>query len=211
MPAFGSKRFTSMMLGTVLGAALAVGYPAYAAEELSNLEMFKGNGAMQSGQWRMEMLSSNDTSTQDAMGKMGKMSICVDMAKQLAKNANSEKPDCNVKVLRNTASVAEIESSCKSGSQSHVVMTRESKDSYLIDGSIANDKSDKPRTFKARYTYEGACKGDSMIQVDKQSEACQKMKAQMQGHDMVAMCASTPEQYRAQCEQRMKQMQSMCQ
>jgi len=159
----------------------------------------------------MELLSSSDSSMQEAMGKVGKMSICVDIAKQMAKSTGTQQSDCSTKVLRNTADAAEVDASCPSGSHSHMTMSRESKDSYLIDATITSGKDDKPRSFKARYTYEGACKSDSLVQVDKNSEACQKMKSEMKGMDMAAMCAKTPEQYRAQCEQQMKQMQAMCQ
>lgn len=194
------------LLGAAMGISLAGTAPSYAADELGNLALFKG-GAMQAGQWRMELLSSSDSAMQAAMAKMGKMSICVDIAKQLAKNAGTQQSDCSTKILRNTVDAAEVDASCPSGTHSHMLMSRESKDSYLIDVTITTGKDAAPRDFKARYIYEGACKGDALIQIDKNSEACQKM----QGVDLSALCAKSPEQYRAQCEQQMKQMQAMCQ
>jgi len=207
MPSFGMHRSIGPWL--VLGTSFAIVAASHATADISALELFKGNN-MQSGKWRVELLSSSDPQAKEIMGKMGNMSICADVAKEIAKNSKTDNSDCNTKIIRNTSSVAEVEATCKDGS-SHMTMTRENKDSFLMEGSMTS-KNEQPKTMKMRYTYEGACKsGDSLIQMDKNSEACQKMKAQMGGRDMTAMCASTPEQYRSQCEQQMKNMMSMCQ
>lgn len=207
MPSFGMQRSIRQWL-IALSITSVISASAYAAGDISTLELFKGNN-MQSGKWRVELLSTSDTKMQDAMAKMGNMSICADVAKELAKNSKADHSDCNTKIIRNSSSVAEVEAICKDGN-SHMTITRENKDSFLLDGTMTS-KDEKPKSMKMRYTYQGACKSDgSVIQMDKNSEACQKMKAQMGGHDMTAMCASSPEQYRAQCEQQMKNMMSMC-
>lgn len=212
MPALVSDRIKRLALSVAFAITTTLALSAQAADDLGNLQVFKGGaGSTQSGKWRMELISSTDPTAQEAMGKMGKMSICVDIAKQMTKNSGTQESDCTTKVIRNTAAAAEVEASCKNGSQSHVTMTREGKDSYLLDATMTSGKDSKPRSFKARYTYEGACQGESLIQMDKSSEACQKMQKETKGMDMSALCAKTPEQYRAQCEQQMKQMQAMCQ
>ena len=68
----------------------------------------------------------------------------------------------------------------------------------------------KAETMKGRYTYQGPCKGDALIQMDRDSEACQQMREQMGPGGAATMCAQVPAEHRAECEKRMKSITSMC-
>ncbi|MGE0114924.1 MAG: hypothetical protein AB7T07_08590 [Steroidobacteraceae bacterium] len=190
------------------GAVLLLGQAASAANSLEDLALFKSGGLTQ-GLWGMELLSSSDPMMTQGAAAMGKMNVCVDVAKQMSRNNQLDEQNCTPKVLRNSRDAAEIDVSCKDGSHSHVKIDRESEKSYLLDSSMTSADG-KARSFKARYRYEGACKGDSAIQLDKNSAACKQM-GNVDMTKMAEMCAKAPEQYRAQCEQQMKQMGSMCQ
>jgi len=157
----------------------------------------------------MELLSSSDPMMTQGAAAMGKMNVCVDVAKQMSRNNQLDEQSCTPKVLRNNKDAAEIDVSCKDGAHSHVKIDRESDKSYLLDSTMTSADG-KNRSFKARYSYEGACKGDSLIQLDKNSAACKKM-GNVDATKMAGMCAKAPEQYRAQCEQQLQQMGNLCQ
>ncbi len=174
-----------------------------AAAPLSELKLFKST-PMGQGLWRMEMISSDDPQMARGAAAMGQAGICMDVAKQMGKNTPADDPKCTPKVLRNTDSQAEIEVSCKDGTSSRMLMTRESEKSYLMDTTVSKDG--KPRSFKVRYTHAGACKGEAMMQFDKNSPMCK----QMDPARMLARCASLPESARATCEQQMKGLAASC-
>lgn len=199
---FATTRFVSTVIIALLGAA------AQGAEPLSNLAIFKSGGLSQ-GLWRMEILNSSDPRMAQGAAAMGKMNICVDVAKEMAKNHEGGEQDCTPTVVSDSATAAEVAVACKDGSHSQLKIKREGDKNYLLD-SVMTGKDGKARTFQARYSYQGACKGDSVIQMDKNSAACQKM-GNVDMSKMAAMCANSPEQYRAQCEQQMKQVATMCQ
>lgn len=185
-------------------AALLLAGTAQAAEPLSELKLFKST-PMGQGLWRMEMISSDDPRMARGAAAMGQAGICMDVAKQMGKNTPAADPKCTPKILRNTDSQAEIEISCKDGGSSHMVMTRESDKSYVVDNTVSKDG--KQRNFKVRYTHAGPCKGEAMMQFDKNSPMCKQMDASK----MLARCAGMPEGSRAQCEQQMKGLAASCQ
>lgn len=187
----------------LLGGLLLAG-AAQANHTLSELRLFKSSPLGQ-GLWRMELVSSDDPRMTLGAAAMGQAALCIDVAKQIAKNTQAEDPRCTPKVLRNTDTQAEIEVSCKDGGNSRLLMTRENDKSYLMDTTVSKDG--QARNFKVRYTHAGACKGDSMMQFDKNSPMCQQMDpARMQ-----AACARLPEASRAPCEQQMKGLAASCQ
>jgi hypothetical protein len=190
-----------------IGMAVLLGYTVHAAS-LEDLAIFK-SGSMTQGLWRMELLNSNEAMLNQGAAAMGKVSFCADVAKKMAENNQLDEETCSSKVLRNSKEAAEVEVTCKDGSHSHTKLNRESDQSYLVDSQMT-DKNGKTRSIQARYSYEGVCKGDSVIQLDKNSAACKQM-GNVDLSKMAAMCANAPEQYRAQCEQQMKQMSGMCQ
>ena len=171
---------------------------------LSELKLFK-SAPLGQGLWRMELISSDDPRLAMGAAAMGQASMCMDVAKQAAKNTPAEDPRCTPKVLRNTDTQAEVEVSCKDGNSSRLLMTRESEKSYLMDTTI--NKDGQPRNIKIRYTHTGACKGDAVMQFDKNSPVCKQMDlAKMQ-----AGCARLPEASRTACEQQMKGLAASCQ
>ena len=171
---------------------------ASAASTLEDLAIFK-SGGMTQGLWRMELLSSSDPMLSQGASAVGKMSICADVAKQMSKNNQLDEQNCKPKLLRNS----------KDGTHSHLKLNRENDKSYLIDSEMTSKDGNK-RSLQARYSYEGECKSDAVIQLDKNSSACKKMSS-MDTAKLAEMCAKAPDQYRAQCEQQMKQMSNLCQ
>lgn len=191
-----------------LSAALLLNLSASAAT-LEDLAIFKSGGLTQ-GLWRMELLSSSEPMLNQGAAAMGKMSICADVARQMSKNSQLDEQSCTPKVLRNSKDAAEVEVSCKDGARSHMQINRDGDKSFLIDSEMTS-KEGKTRALKARYSYEGACKeSDALIQLDKNSTACKQM-GNVDMSKMAGMCASAPEQYRARCEEQMKQMAGACQ
>ncbi len=191
-------------LRLVLLAPLLLAGASQATAQLSELKLFKST-PMGQGLWRMEMISSDDPQMARGAAAMGQAGICMDVAKQMGKNTPADDPKCTPKIVRNTESQAEIEVSCKDGGSSRMVMTRESEKSYLMDSTV--NKDGKQRNFKVRYTHAGACKGEAMMQFDKNSPMCK----QMDPARMLASCANMPAASRAQCEQQMKGMAASCQ
>jgi hypothetical protein len=184
---------------------------AFAADGLYKLNIFK-SGTLGKGLWQVQVLSTDDATLSQgaaAVGKVGKVGICMDVAERLAKQGQLDDQGCTPKIIKDTKDAAEVSISCTDGQRSHVAINRESEQSYLIDSDMT-DKDGKARSLKARYTYQGACKGDAAIQMDKDSTAC-KMMGQMDMSKMAAMCASAPAEYRAQCETQMKSMAGSCQ
>ena len=171
---------------------------------LSELKLFK-SAPLGQGLWRMELISSDDPRLAKGAAAMGQAAICIDVAKQAAKNTPAEDPRCTPKVLQNTDTQAEVEVSCKDGNSSRLLMTRESEKSYLMDTTL--NKDGQSRSIKIRYTHTGACKGDAMMQFDKNSPVCK----QMDPARMLAGCARLPEASRAACEQQIKGLAASCQ
>ncbi|WP_341922280.1 hypothetical protein [Polaromonas sp. YR568] len=197
-------RFILGLLRVVLLVGLTLAGTGQAAGPLSELKLFKST-PMGQGLWRMELISSDDPQMARGAAAMGQTGLCMDVARQMSRNTPAEDPRCTPKILRNTDSQAEIEVSCKDGASSRMLMTRESEKSYLMDSTVSKDG--KQRSFKVRYTHAGACKGDAMMQFDKNSPMCK----QMDPARMLARCASLPESSRAQCEQQMKGLAASCQ
>ncbi len=195
---------THKLLRLGLLAALLLAGTGQAAAPLSELKLFK-SAPMGQGLWRMELISSDDPQMARGAAAMGQTGLCMDAARQMSKNTPAEDPRCTPKVLRNTDSQAEIEVSCKDGGSSRMLMTRENEKSYLMDSTVSKDG--KQRSFKVRYTHTGACKGESMMQFDKNSPMCK----QMDPAKMLAGCASLPASARAPCEQQMKGLAASCQ
>jgi hypothetical protein len=197
------KRLATFAICTLLLATFAY------AEGLEDLSIYKSGGPTQ-GLWRMEMLESNDPNMKQMSGMAKQMAICMDTAKQISKDMQSTDSTnkCSNKIIRNTNSVAEVEVACESGMRSHVTMTREGDKNFLMDTQMTS-KDGKQHSFKARYKYDGPCKGDALIQMDKNSEVCKKM-GNVDPSKMVGICANMPPEQRGPCEQRVKQMGEMC-
>jgi len=157
----------------------------------------------------MEILESSNPALVAQSAKMGKTAICIDVARELSKGkSDDDESDCEQKVVSDTSSSAEILVTCPDGN-STVKISRAGDKTYTFNSSRTGKEGDV-ETMNGRYTYQGPCKGDALVEMDRDSEACQKMRAQMQGQDLAAMCAKVPEDHRATCEQKMKTFATMC-
>jgi hypothetical protein len=190
--------------------------PSGAEDAMKKLEIFR-DAPLEKGLWRMEVLESSDPRIKESSAKMGKASICMDVAQEITAGPNGEgtaegdeDPDCKQDIVRDTASAGEIAVTCKDGDRTTVIISREGPKSYVFD-SKRTPPEGEPKTMKGRYTYQGPCKGDSLIQMDRDSEACQKMRSQMGEDGGAAMCAQVPEEHRAECVKRMQSLTAMCQ
>lgn len=192
-----------IVIASTLAAATVL-----AAGALPDLNIFK-SGGMNKGLWKVQILSSSDPKMMQGAGAMGSMGICMDMTEKLVKQDSSDANQCSPTVVKNGSDSAEINVSCADGHKAHVLINRDADKSYVIDSDMT-DKSGATRNIKARYTYQGECKGDSMIQMDKNSAACKQM-GQVDMSKMAGMCANLPAERRAQCEQQMKNMMGSCQ
>jgi hypothetical protein len=213
---------------------VAAGPSRAADDEMKKLEIFS-DVPLEKGLWRMEILESSDPRIVESSAKMGKAAICMDVAKEIAEGGvdkgDEESDDgCKQTIVRNTASVGEIEVVCEDGDKTTVAITKEGPKVYLFEskripgsdetagdvggaggpGGARGSVVAKAETMKGRYTYQGPCKGDALIQMDRDSEACQQMRAQMGPGGAATMCAQVPAEHRAECEKRMKSLTSMC-
>jgi hypothetical protein len=189
--------------------------PSGAEDAMKKLEIFS-DAPLEKGLWRMEVLESSDPSIKESSAKMGKASICMDVAREIAagpegedETEGDEDPDCKQEIVRDTASAGEIAVTCKDGDKTTVIITREGPKAYVFDSKRTSPEGEA-ETMKGRYTYQGPCKGDSLIQMDRDSEACQKMRAQMGEDGGTAMCAQVPEEHRAECVKRIQSLTAMC-
>jgi hypothetical protein len=185
---------------------------AWADDVMENLKVFK-NGGLQHGKWKIELLEGSDAKIADMMRKTGGMSICMDIAKQMAKDyqrESSQGNNCTHKVIRESASEAEVDVSCENGSTIHSHITRDS--STVFNSDVLITKADgSSRHMKFRYTNQGECTGDGVVQLDKNSPACKMMQKNTKGADMTAMCVRLQGDMREQCEKNMKNMMAACQ
>jgi hypothetical protein len=199
---------------TAVLVAVAPVAPGGAEDAMKKLEIFS-DAPLEKGLWRMEVLESSDPRIKESSAKMGKAAICMDVAREIAAGPEGETeadedPDCKQEIVRDTASAGEIAVTCKDGDKTTVIITREGPKAYVFDSKRTSPEGEA-ETMKGRYTYQGPCKGDSLIQMDRDSEACQKMRAQMGDDGGAAMCAQVPEEHRAECVKRMQSLTAMCQ
>lgn len=183
----------------------------HADDTMENLKIFK-NGALQHGKWKIEVLDGTDPKMAEMMKKTGAMSICMDIAKQMAKDYqrdNSQTKTCTPKVISESANQAEVETTCDNGSTIHSIVTRESSTVFTTDATITSKEN--VRHMKFRYTNQGECTGEGVVQMDKNSPACKMMQKNTQGVDMTAMCARLQGDMREQCEKNMKNAMAACQ
>jgi len=186
-------------------------FSANADDVMQSLKLFK-SGGMQHGKWQIEMLEGSDSKMTGMMKQAGNMSICIDIAKQLSKDyqRDTQANSCTHKVLKDSADSAEVDVTCESGSHIHSLISRENDKTYMADSTIST-KDHADRHMKLRYTYQGECTGDGLVQFDKNSPMCKMVREKSQGRDMTAMCARLQDKMREQCEQNMKNAMASCQ
>jgi len=133
-----------------------------------------GKGA---GQWRMEPLEGPGGQKGRAMPAM---TICTEnMAREQSKREAKADPSCQHRMLKDTASEALMESTCKDRT-TKVSMKREGDKSVLVELDSTRAGRAEPMHMKMRYTYLGGCTppapGQGGVQFDRNSPMCEKLK-----------------------------------
>jgi hypothetical protein len=138
------------------------------------------------------------------------MTVCTEnLMRQSGQQRDTAKDDaaCTYRLLKDTPAEAEMEMVCKDAT-TRVNMKREGPKTMLMESQTTGKRG--TTTGKMRYTYEGACReGQSAIGLDRESEECKQMRAQMGGMDPATACANAGPQ-RQMCEQQMRQALGMC-
>jgi hypothetical protein len=199
-----------------VACAFAAVAAAVAADSTPRLLMF-GNETNPRGRWSYEVLESTDPETRKLMGQAGQMSVCMDAANEMGreKDKNAPEDDCTTKILKNTASVAQVETVCPPDRKTLMTLTRESKDSVLFELTDAGGGGAPASQMKGRYRYQGACSAsDAAISFDKNSEVCQQMRESLKELDAASTCGELPAEQKAAClsmvESQLANVRKMC-
>lgn len=201
------------MIRALLFAALAAaGAPtALAASDMPLPRVFR-DGGFQKGQWRMEILEMRARGA-DQAGGMRAMSMCMDSAEKMARGDDAAARDCTFRLIKDTASEAEMEVACKDGTTRSRI-TREGDRRFLMQATTT--ARGETTSMKARYAYEGPCRegaGPGSLSTDRKDPKCQQALAQAARMDPAVMCANAGAQ-RAMCEEQLRksraQVEAMC-
>jgi hypothetical protein len=206
----GARR-ARLVLPALLAASAALlgAAPALGAEDFPIPLMMKDLPPTR-GSWQMELLES---SRADEMKKMlgGHMTLCQTAAQSLRHEREHKdkaaEPNCTTRMLENSLSRAVMETTCKGTPPrvSKVTITRDGARSYLItedEGSAANARHEK-----IRMSYLGPCSAtDTTMTLDKNSPACQEMRAHLAEMDPQKTCSHATGDKQAQCIERMQHM-----
>jgi hypothetical protein len=161
------------------------------------------------GAWRMEILELVVDGKRETRAPQA-MTVCTEnLMRQSRQQRDTAKDDaaCTYRLLKDTPAEAEMEMVCKDAT-TRVNMKREGPKTMLMESQTTGKRG--TTTGKMRYTYEGACReGQSAIGLDRESEECKQMRAQMGGMDPATACANAGPQ-RQMCEQQMRQALGMC-
>lgn len=184
------NRWIAVALAAPLCAASAL------AQDMPVPKLFKGMQG-QKGQYQVEFL--------EGMSRAGKtpptITVCtdnlLDTSRRAEKQARAES-SCKHQLLKDGADEAVVESTCPERT-SKVTVKRESAKSMLM--TVESTGARGPQTMKMRYTHLGACReGQGAVTLDKNSEHCQKVRAQVAKMDPDKQCARQKTD-RERCEQ----------
>lgn len=164
------------------------------------------------GAWRMEMPGMNAAAAAQIGGGM---TVCQTAAEAMSRDGPKKdrgKPDCDVKLIEDSASKAVMEVRCPD-SASRMTITRVAPRSYEMVMQNLAKPGDAP--MRMRMTYTGPCaKTDSVISMDKDSPACKQMRAQLPQIEKARASCAKAGANRASCEQMVEQQRaqiaSMC-
>jgi hypothetical protein len=193
-------------------AALAVACLALPAPAQDlNPKVFR-DAPMQKGQWRIDVLEMKAEGSGGAAAPR-QMTVCMDSVMEMARQREQNRqPQCSSRLVSDTADEAVVETSCD-GQVFRSAIRREGARAFLVEAATSG-KGATPFTMKARYTYEGACKGDgAAVTLDKSSPQCRQALAQVAAMDPAKACASAGAQ-RKTCEEQMRNsradVEAMC-
>jgi hypothetical protein len=168
------------------------------------LEMF-GDQPSPRGLWKMELLEASDKELMANAKAISGMAVCMDAALEMGKKVKPSESTCTQAVLKNTRAAAEIEMQCPDSGTTVMTMTRESKDTILFETVEKGKAGVVTSTMKGRYHYAGECSADdSLMKLDKDSEACQRMRAETAAMSPEAVCGQLEGTQKAECVRRVE-------
>lgn len=205
------NRFASALSGPILSALILGAGAAVAAEQMPMPQVFRGT-PFQKGQWKVEMLEMRAKGAEHPGGTPPAMTICMDdireMGRSKAGQAGSEQRNCNMRLLKDTATEAVFETVCPDGT-TRATVTREDAKTYLMQAT--GTAQGESYAMKARYTFDRAqCAQSGVgmgVSIDKDSPECRDAQAQLATMNPGAMCANAGAN-RAMCEQNIQRMKS---
>jgi|GEM_PF-928611 len=191
-------------------AALFGAAPALGAEDFPIPLMMKDLPPTR-GSWQMDLLESpRRDEMKDTLG--GHMKLCQTAAQAMRHERHHDdkaaEPNCTTRMLENSLSRAVLETTCKGTSPrvSKVTLTRDGARSFIV----VDDEGDSAaggRHTKLRMTYLGPCsETDPTMTLDKNSPACQQMRAHLAEMDPQKACGYATGDKQAQCIERMQHM-----
>ncbi len=167
------------------------------------LEMF-GDQPSPRGLWKMELLEASDKELMANAKAISDMAVCMDAALEMGKKVKPTESTCTQKIVTNTRTEAQIEMQCPEGGTTVMTMTRESKDSILFE-TVEKGKAGVTSTMKGRYRYAGECSADdSLMKLDKDSEACQRVRAETATMSPESVCGQLEGTQKAECVRRVE-------
>jgi hypothetical protein len=170
------------------------------AQEAPVPKMFQGMQG-QKGQWQIDVLEGTGRAA-----RLPQMTVCTENPMQRpgadGKAAKAE-PGCKVRLLRDTADEAVMESTCPERT-STITLRRESEKSMLM--SIDSKGPRGTQAMKMRYTHLGPCReGQGAISFDRDSEQCRRMRERADKLDPANSCRRAKDDDRERCEQRVRE------
>lgn len=166
------------------------------------LKMF-GDRPSPQGLWKMELLEASDPKVMANAKTLAKTAICMDAAMEMGKGVKPSKSDCTQTVRKNTSAEAEIEKHCPEVGTTVMTMRRESKDTIFFE-TVERGNAGVTSMMRGRYHYVGPCgAGDSLMKVDKDSEVCQRARAEAAAGPE-ASCAGLEGAQKAECIRRVE-------
>jgi hypothetical protein len=189
-----------IVLGTSLAAVLWCALATGANDDLGKprLKIYDNRSSPQ-GLWKMEIIEATDPKLMANAKTLSQTAICMDAALEMGKGVKPTKSDCTQAVLKDMTSEAQIEKHCPDTGTTTMTLRKESKDTIWFE-TIEKGKAGVISTMRGRYHYVGPCKaGDNLVQVDKDSEACQRMRAEVAARSPETECASLEGAQKADC------------
>ena len=154
--------------------------------------------------WKMELIEATDQKLMANAKTLAETAICMDAALEMGKGVKPSKSDCTQTVLKDTTAEAQIEKHCPDTGTTTMLMKRESKDTIYFE-TVEKGKAGITSAMRGRYHYVGPCKpGDSLVQVDKNSEACQRMRVEAAARNPETECGKLEGAEKASCVKRVE-------
>ena len=167
------------------------------------------------GKWRMEFVEMPGTSKADLAAAGGGMMVCTTAGKAMARDEGKQKlSSCQFKMVEDTSSRAVMEMTCpKDDMATRTTITKVAAKSYEM--STQNLKKPDEKPTRMRMSYVGPCSAnESVLSYDKDSKACQQMRANLPEMQKARAGCAKAGANRASCEQlidsQLAQMKSMC-